>query len=540
MSTVTPPATSPLTQPVALPRAVIISAPPPLLTLGVGAKIEAAVAQLTDTSQIRLTTNFGDVTVRLSTRIPVTIGQPLLLQLLTSGEQPRVQISLPNGQPLTPQNGVPTGVSGPSQSGGAGTAATTPIGQSIVPGAQISATLLRPINLTPALNVIPTSQPSVSQGILPTVAGSGSATATPQPASAQGAAPSATSGQAGTATLSGTTQQVPTPAQGNVTAPAGSTLTLKVVSFTLPAKPESGIQLPKTGGTVSLAPGATLSGVVSGKQGVAQTVVQTHAGPVSLPTTEVLPKGTQITFEVSQLNVSKPSGNHDLGTIRPLGSASGGQWPALTDSLDVLGDLAPAAQAQLLQAALPRADAQLSTNILFFLAALRGGDLKGWMGDGPLRILDRQRPDLAGRLRDDLGQLSRLVDDPNTGEWRMHVVPYLNNDELDRIRLLVRDRDADNDDENAPGGSRFVIDLNLSRMGHLQIDGLIGNNGKRVDVVLRSDAPLSGTMRDDIRALYANAIEVTGIEGTVGFQAAPAGFVNVPDATPHPGEGVIV
>ena len=279
---------------------------------------------------------------------------------------------------------------------------------------------------------------------------------------------------------------------------------------------------------------------MTGKQGVSQTVVQTQIGPISLPTADPLPRGTQISFEFNQLSIAKGTENHDLSAPRPFGAAGSGMWPALNDTLEVLSDVSPAAQNQILQAALPRADAQLSTNILFFLAALRGGDLKGWMGDGPLRILERQRPDLAGRLRDDMGQISRQITDPDTGDWRMHAIPYLNNDEIDRVRLLVRDQDPDDDDDTPDGNTRFVIDLNLSQMGHLQIDGLVGNGGKRVDVVVRSDEALGSQMRDDIRALYANAIEVTGVEGSVGFQAAPAKFIHIPEQRADANDGMVV
>jgi hypothetical protein len=174
------------------------------------------------------------------------------------------------------------------------------------------------------------------------------------------------------------------------------------------------------------------------------------------------------------------------------------------------------------------------------LAALRGGDLKGWMGDGPLRILERQRPELASRLRDDMGQLSRQITDPDTGDWRMHAIPYMNNEEIDRIRLLVRDQDSSEDEDTYGDNTRFVIDLNLSQLGHLQIDGLVGNGGKRVDVVVRSDEALSSQMRDDIRALYANAIEVTGVEGSVGFHAAPAKFINIPEQPTSANDGMVV
>lgn len=533
MSTVTPPSTSPTPPPIALPRAIIINAPPQLLSLGVGAKIEAVVSQLIDTSQIRLTTNFGAFTIKLPTRIPVTIGQPLLLQLQSTDDQPRVQISAINGQPLTAKGATPLIAGGTTPQAGSAIPASTP-GQPLVLGGQISATLLRAVAVTPTLTVVSAGQSGATTpnaGTATTFVGNVTSQA------GQTTASPTTSGGSSTVTGTNTTHVT---GQQSTTVPAGTTLTLKVVSVTVPTTSNPSLSIPKFEGPVSLLTGSTLTGVVTGKQGVSQTVVQTQAGPVSLPTVDALPRGTQITFEISQLNVSKAPENHELSPIRPLSGPGGGSWPALNDTLDVLGDISPAAQTQILQASLPRADAQLSTNILFFLAAIRGGDLKGWMGDGPLRILERQRPDLAGRLRDDVGQLTRQITDPDTGDWRMHAVPYLNNDEIDRIRLLVRDQDDDEDDNTPADSSRFVIDLNLSKMGHLQIDGLVGSSGKRVDVVLRSDAPLSPQMRDDIRALYANAIEVTGIDGSVGFQAAPAKFINIPEPQSNTVDGMMV
>ena len=267
--------------------------------------------------------------------------------------------------------------------------------------------------------------------------------------------------------------------------------------------------------------------------------MQTHAGPISIASQQPLAPGTQLTFEVTGLKPPIPqTASHGLGANQ--GALGDGIWQAFDESLEALRDVAPGAQMQILQTSMPRADPQLTANILFFIAALRGGDLKGWMGDGPLRILDRQRPDLAARLRDDVGQMSRTVNDPETGDWRQYMVPFINGAEIDRIAMLVRDRDADADDADKEGGSRFVIDLNLSKLGHIQIDGLVGERGKRLDVVVRTDAPLTPEMRHDIRGLYSNAIEVTGLEGSVGFQAAPGNFIAVAPPTAGLNDSVVI
>jgi hypothetical protein len=182
-----------------------------------------------------------------------------------------------------------------------------------------------------------------------------------------------------------------------------------------------------------------------------------------------------------------------------------------------------------MQTALPRADSQLATNVLFFLSALRGGDIKNWLGDGPTRILDKLRPDLAGRLRGDMTQMTRTVDDPQGGDWRLQGVPFLFGNEIDRIQLMIRDQEnAESDEDDNNGSTRFVVDLNLSKLGHLQIDGLVGEKNKRLDLVLRTDEPLPPSIREDIRMIYNDALELTGLEGSVGFQAQPGNFVNIP------------
>ena len=108
--------------------------------------------------------------------------------------------------------------------------------------------------------------------------------------------------------------------------------------------------------------------------------------------------------------------------------------------------------------------------------------------------------------------------------------------------MCIRDRD---EDEDNPGNNdtRFVIDLTLTELGHLQIDGLVGNKNKRLDVVLRTDTPLQPHMREDIRWLYTDALELTGLEGSVGFQAAPGNFIDIPRSGPTvnvPSGGMVI
>ncbi len=540
MSTVVPPSPIPPAQALTLPRASVLAAPPALADLAVGIKLDVVVATLPEANRITLDTPQGPVTLSLPFKPVVSVGQPLILHLVgLAGKDghPKVALSLPDGRPPT---GAPvqmqaagTGAGAAVQTSGGGT--TIPSAPHLGVGVSVTATLLRPVTLSPQ-GII---QAAVNTAIQNATASTphSTPTTTGQAATPQQAAQTLQTGGAATATAQQSTgAPQPQSASQNVLS-AGSGLLLKIVSVKPSEGPSPTLTPPTQSGTLSLSPGVTLTGTVSGQQGPNQAVVQTHAGPVTLPTDKPIAPGTQITFELLSLKPAPPTAPGVHAAASPMTT---GTWPVLADTVNALADVSPGAHAHLLQAALPRSDAQLATNVIFFLSAIRGGDVKSWLGDGPLRILERQRPDLAGRLKDDVGGASRRVRDPETGDWRQFAIPFLHDGEIDSISLLTRDDDAEESDEDGNDGSRFVIDLNLSRLGHMQIDGLVGDNKKRLDVVVRTDQPLASEMRQDIRALYANALEVTGLEGSVGFQAAPGNFVKI-SAPPAPSnEDVVV
>ncbi|MGJ3258713.1 MAG: hypothetical protein ACFE0S_03830 [Rhodospirillales bacterium] len=535
MSEVAPPSPTPPPAGQALPpRLAVALTQAQLADLPLGAKLDVIVSSISDAAELKVTSRLGEIAVKLPPNAGTAFkpGDALLLQILTKGANPKAQLALPDGRPLTFTAG------GTAQPASAQTATSAATGQQaaspavqVTPGALVTATLLRPVGVDGAGVLQAQTQPATGGTGTAQTSPSGPGLSGPQ-AGVQAGSPAAGAPSAQTgipAPQTGT----PAPAQGVTTFPAGSGLKVRIVTVNVPASPPQSLVPPPVQGQISLAPGAQLTGVVSGNHGVGQTLVQTHAGPVTLPTQQPLPPGTEIRFEIVSLQTpASVQGQHGPQHMSAAPVLEG-NWFAFEDALSTLRDTAPGAHQHILQAALPRADAQLATNVLFFLSALRGGDIKNWLGDGPMRILDRVRPDLAGRLRTDLTQMTRTVEDPASGDWRLHGVPFLHGEELDRIQLLIRDRDAeDGEEEDGRGGTRFVVDLNLSQLGHLQIDGLVGENDKRLDLVLRTDDPLKPNMCEDIRRLFHDALDLTGLDGSVGFKANPGNFVDIPRRQP--------
>jgi hypothetical protein len=176
--------------------------------------------------------------------------------------------------------------------------------------------------------------------------------------------------------------------------------------------------------------------------------------------------------------------------------------------------------------------------MLFFLSALKGGDVKAWLGENTTRILDRERPGLVGRLSGDFQIMSKMADEPQSGDWRLALVPLYNGSEIEQLRMYYRGGGGQGEEDHEADDTRFVLDLDLSNIGHLQIDGLMKTSTKKLDLIIRSEEPLPTAWRTDIIDIFTTGQEITGIGGGLAFQAAPGNFIEFPtptDLAAHPG-----
>ena len=127
------------------------------------------------------------------------------------------------------------------------------------------------------------------------------------------------------------------------------------------------------------------------------------------------------------------------------------------------------------------------------------------------------RRDLADSLSSEFRQASRLAGEPASGDWRVMFLPLRHEGELHQINLYLRGRrKGDKDDPDT--GTRFVVEIDMTRLGPIQLDGLV--HGRRFDLMLRSRGPLSPAMRRDIEAIFDEARGIGGYAGAIGFQVA--------------------
>lgn len=285
---------------------------------------------------------------------------------------------------------------------------------------------------------------------------------------------------------------------------------------------------PPPGAALPVLPGTVIAHPPGG-----HAVVQTAIGTLAVPTHADLPAGTQLALDV----VGAPLPPPPAAAARPEGLTPQG-WPALSETLDVLTNAnQPQALEQLLRV-IPQADTRLAASMVAFTGALRSGDTKALLPDSSVRGLEKAgKKDLAARLKGDLEALAEETSRPvGNGDWRVYPLPLLGGGFIEPVRLFVRK--AGDDEGGGRGGEcgndhRFVVDLNLTRLGRLQLDGLVRREDKLFDLIIRTGEAMSADMRRDILGIFAEASELVGTKGTVSFQAGGR-WIDLPPAPPAP------
>lgn len=367
----------------------------------------------------------------------------------------------------------------------------------------------------PARAAVPVPQPAAAPAApapAPAPDG-GAALATTQPA---GSTPSA-------ARPTGTTQSTVQPPPALV---QGATVALRILSVSPPGAPDA--PMPAAPPSPAAAGGETvLSGTVAGVTNQGQPILATKDGMLALNTRAAAPPGTRITAALAEPGappaaVATAPPPIDLVTL----AASGRDWPALRQVLASLGGLDRALAQTLIGSVLPQPNRKLGAALAFFLSAARGGDARGWLGAEAAGSLERSGQ---GALLERLEREFRDAQPPPeaaAGEWRPVAMPMLDSTGLHPIRVCVRpigEEEAEDGAERRERGSRFLIDVELSRLGPMQLDGMVRE--RRFDLILRSHAALTPELRQELTRVFADSLAAVGYAGGLSFQSGARSWV---------------
>lgn len=274
--------------------------------------------------------------------------------------------------------------------------------------------------------------------------------------------------------------------------------------------------------TATLPTGAPITGTVVAGGAQGQQQLQTTYGLLALVGRQALPLGSRVTLTLQAQGSGLEA--HILSVVRPAGGERalqdvatlsrrvfGFTWPNLARAQELLG------QSGASTTPLPTAQGNLMGGLLAFIGALRSGGVARLLGEIAMRKLG-DHPALLKGLEQDMTALERLAQDNGPGSWRALFVPVFDGADWRQLRLFMERRQGQ-EDEADNAGERFVVEADLSMVGALQLDGILAE--KRLDLIVRTHQPLPQEWRDDLRTIFREAAELSGIRGGLTFQATP-------------------
>lgn len=254
-------------------------------------------------------------------------------------------------------------------------------------------------------------------------------------------------------------------------------------------------------------------------------ILHSDENDLVIKTPVTIPTGSVIVFTAKPVTVEQLIALPPDRTFSPLFNTP---WASLQETLDNTVHDAPDI-AQLIKNTLPTPTPKFNQTVMFFLAALQRGTIADWLGDDVLKSLKTAgKKDLAARLSADFEKISTQAKEPLSGEWRSVSIPLFYDEKIHMLQFLLRhhpEQDGKEDAEHSVRTTRFILNLNLSRIGDLQLDGFVCQ--KNFDMILRTADKLPFEMRQELMQRFASGLEQVNMQGNISFQTRQQQWVTI-------------
>lgn len=228
--------------------------------------------------------------------------------------------------------------------------------------------------------------------------------------------------------------------------------------------------------------------------------------------------GTQLTLALSDKLDKFPilDSFASKGTFKTPHLPLMNSWENLQNTFNLLAVHDPALASILLNSRIPTANTNLGASLLFFISALNGGNINKWLGqDAQLTLEKSGHGDLFKSLSDDFTVLSRLNSDAGGNDWKTLVFPFYSETRLQQLKMFYRKHSREGEN-GAEDETRFIIELDLSKSGAVQLDGLF--KPKRFDLLFRHQQELDNPLKARVSEIFTENMEITGLSGSLAFR----------------------
>lgn len=259
------------------------------------------------------------------------------------------------------------------------------------------------------------------------------------------------------------------------------------------------------------------------------TIVKGEHTTLKLFTAKPLPTGTSLTVAITHPNMPRPIDGAIPARLVEFSNLAS-HWPALDEALTALSQPLVAGQQPIPPTTLiPTIGPRLTHDLMLFLSVVRGGDFTKLWPTQVIKQLEELKPELLQRLQVDMGNMQQLAQPAQPQQqWSVYLVPMFFGQEAQHMRLFVRSDDHDKHKDDAIHNQRFIMEIALSNLGDMQLDGFVqgGKRPSQFDLVIRTAKSLPDAVEADISRLFANAIESTRLKGRIIFQTGREHFIS--------------
>lgn len=200
-------------------------------------------------------------------------------------------------------------------------------------------------------------------------------------------------------------------------------------------------------------------------------------------------------------------------------------WNVLNEAISALEQVdAPAVDA--LKAVLVQTGNKMPALMLNYLNAVNAGaDVRAWLGDANVRALEslgKRGQAVLKQLEKEFSSGAKKMSDGKS-VWKGYDIPFMTGTAVEPVSLYLQQSSEALEErtKNKPApvtAVRFVLDLNLTKLGRVQLEGLSQRAKRSFNLNIRHAYPFDAAFEDRVRTLFTKTLDALNYTGVVALK----------------------
>lgn len=259
---------------------------------------------------------------------------------------------------------------------------------------------------------------------------------------------------------------------------------------------------------------------VVGTEKSGELILKTPIGILKISPELSLPKDSILGVEILRVSSQTSSNPISETTIQSMiRSLQKQQVDLITQYANIILGMDGGNQAEI-ASRIPAADRQFMAKLLWFLAGIKKSDANLWLGKNiSEKIRQEGRSDFINNLSSHFSALNKVADSLPNSNWNIFLFPIFDGQQFQSgVMFTSKFKDPESDTEQ--DGTRFLVEVDLSVLGAIQIDGFIKEKRakKNIEIFVRSKKKLAHKIESEIREIFMASTEIMGINGRISFE----------------------